>query len=194
MAEKKLDVSSYGIYLLSIDKLSHFLKENKVKSKKVLEFFQKNHDLYLKSLDEGVWIPVLPINSIEYILKISNEGDEFSQEWENIFTHNGFNIDIVDNGVWIGSSGGLQNFDIESFAQSNGEYLSYKTLDGMTLYKSFRFNVDNGKYLVNISGFKRRHELEYPEANRGYLFEFVKIDKFEGYQDPREDDKYKFRI
>lgn len=51
--ERKISLSEYGIYIVSIDTLNSFLKKNKVRSKKVLSVFQENHDLYLKSLEEG---------------------------------------------------------------------------------------------------------------------------------------------
>jgi hypothetical protein len=54
--ERKLEVSTYGISLLSIDKFSEFLSSKKIKSKKILELLQKNHELYLEQ--------ILPIDTI----------------------------------------------------------------------------------------------------------------------------------
>jgi len=36
--------------------------------------------------------------------------------------------------------------------------------------------------------------LEYPEANFGFSFELEKVESFDGFKDPREDDKYNFNI
>jgi hypothetical protein len=194
MAEKKLDVSSYGIYLLSVDKLTNFLKENKIKSKKLLEFFQKNHELYLKSLEQGVWLPILPIDSIEYIIKFGNK-ENFDSSWEKVFNIDEFNLEVGnDNSFWIGSTGNLLTFEVNDYLGDSKDYNSYSTLDGEVLYDSFKFNLESGKYLVNIIGYKRKSPLEYPEANYGYSFEFKKVDEFIGYKDPREDDKYLFNL
>jgi hypothetical protein len=194
MIEKKLDVSNYGIYLLSIDKLTNFLKENKVKTKKILEFFQKNHELYLKSLEEGVWLPILPIDSIEYIIKVDKD-ESFDNNWDKVFNIDGFNLEIGnDNSFWVGSTGNLLTFEINDYLDDSKKYNSYETLDGEVLYDSFKFKLESGKYLVDIIGYKRKNFLEYPEANYGYSFDFKKIEEFKGYKDPREDDKYLFNL
>ncbi|AEW86664.1 hypothetical protein C3B47_14065 [Flavobacterium columnare] len=194
MTEKKLDVSSYGIYLLSIDKLTVFLKENKIRSRKILEFFQKNHELYLKSLEQGVWLPILPIDSMEYIIKFDNS-EKFDSNWEKVFNIDEFNLEIGnDNSFWVGSIGNLLKFEVENYLNNTEDCNSYSTLDGEILYDSFKFNIENGKYLVNIIGYKRKSALEYPEANYGYSFEFKKVEQFIGYKDPREDDKYVFNL
>jgi hypothetical protein len=194
MIEKKLDVSNYGIYLLSVDKLTDFLKANKIKTKKILAFFQKNHELYLKSLNEGVWFPILPIDSIEYIIKVG-EKENFDNNWDKVFNIDGFNLEIGnDNSFWIGSTGNLLTFEINDYLDDSKNYNSYQTLDGEVLYDSFKFNLESGKYLVNIIGYKRKNKLEYPEANYGYSFEFKKVEGFNGYMNPREDDKYLFNL
>ncbi|KQO23035.1 hypothetical protein ASF10_08890 [Flavobacterium sp. Leaf82] len=194
MIEKKLDVSNYGIYLLSVDKLTDFLKENKIKTKKILEFFQKNHELYLKSLEDGVWLPILPIDSIEYIIKVG-ENENFDNSWDRVFKIDGFNLEIGnDNSFWVGSTGNLLTFEINDYLDNSKKFNSYQTLDGEVLYDSFKFNLGSGKYLVNVIGYKRKKFIEYPEANYGYSFEFQKIEEFNGYLDPREDDKYLFNI
>lgn len=193
MLEKKLTITDYGIYLLSINKLQSFLKENKIRSKKILEVFQKNHELYLKSLKEGVWIPILPIESTKYIICKENDFD-FSIEWQNHFKYEGFNLDINNDEFWIGSFGSLLNLNIEQFTESSDNSISYKTLDGNILYKAFKFNLESGKYLVNILGYKRKALLNFPEANYGYSFEFNKVKSFDSFKDPREDEKYLFNI
>ncbi|MET2996870.1 MULTISPECIES: hypothetical protein [Flavobacterium] len=175
---------------MSIDKLLSFFKENKIKSKKVLEVFQKNHELYLKSLEEGIWIPILPIESTKYIIN----NIPLNNEWQEEFRYEDFNLNVNDGAYWIGSFGSLLNFNLEQFTNSINESISYQTLDGVTLFKSFKFNIENGKYLVNIIGYKRKSALEYPEANYGYSFEFKKVEQFIGYKDPREDDKYVFNL
>jgi hypothetical protein len=65
--DKVLETSSYGICIFSLSVIEDHLKEERIKSKKLLDFFQKNHSKYLDTLLKGVWIPFLPIDSIEYI-------------------------------------------------------------------------------------------------------------------------------
>ena len=50
-------VSSYGIFILSIDQFTSFLKEErKSRVKKVLQLFQKEQSLYQKSIQTGSWL------------------------------------------------------------------------------------------------------------------------------------------
>ncbi|MBO0593368.1 hypothetical protein I2486_18360 [Cellulophaga sp. E16_2] len=191
MKERKLEVSDYGIYLLSPQKVVSFFKKNKNKSKKFLNYFQKNQKNYIESLKEGVWLPILPIDSIEYLIKLN---EKFNDDWIELFEINNFNIEIEDdNNLWIGSLSNLHTWCMEDY-DSSKDFNSYETLDDETLYSSFRFNIPKGKYLVNIKGYKRKEKLEYPEANFGFLFELNEVENFDGFKDPREDEKYSFNI
>ncbi|WP_438712346.1 hypothetical protein ACSTS3_08155 [Aquimarina muelleri] len=191
MKNRQLEVSDYGLYLSSPDKMSSFLKNEKIRSKKILDFFQKNHDEYLKSIKEGSWLPILPIDSIEYIVEVNKA---LSGDWIEVHKIEGFNLEVgEDNSVWVGSLSNLHNWNLKDYTNDK-DFNSYETLDGEICYGSHRFDVPKGKYLVNIKGYKRKEELEYPEANYGFLFEFEKIDEFDGYKDPREDDKYSFNV
>lgn len=189
MMEKKLSISEYGIFIMSIDKLTDFLKQHKRRSKKILNLFQKDPELYFESLKEGVWIPIVPINSYKYIISNVPLGDE----WQKIYTYEHFNLHVLGGEIWIGSFGHLLNLNIEEF-KNNEESISYKTLDDILLYNAFKLKLETGKYLVSIIGYKRKKVLEYPAANSGFFFKFEKVDAFIGYNDPREDDKYQFNL
>ncbi|MCH5230018.1 MAG: hypothetical protein J1F12_08520, partial [Muribaculaceae bacterium] len=64
----KLTITDYGIYILSINRLLDFLRVRNIRSNKILSLFQNNHELYLESLLEGVWIPITPIVSTKYLI------------------------------------------------------------------------------------------------------------------------------
>ena len=54
----QIDVSSYGIFILSIEQFTSFLKEEKkTRVKKVLQLLQKEQNLYQKSIQTGCWLP-----------------------------------------------------------------------------------------------------------------------------------------
>ncbi|WP_433595174.1 hypothetical protein [Lysinibacillus xylanilyticus] len=72
--------------------------------------------------------------------------------------------------------------------------VSYQTLDGITLNSGFGYNVSSGKYSVSIKGYARKNKLDYPNANYGFLFSLVKVNEFEGFNDPREDERYNFNV
>lgn len=190
MKDKIISISSYGMVLVSQTVLKNFLKENKIRSKKVVQAFQDNHTLYLDSISKGIWLPILPIDSVKYSIKISNDGDSFDDEWEKNIEEPGFNLSVIDT-FWILGIGALDDLVKENFGT---EMMSYQTLDGHTLNQGFRFDYASGKYLIKIEGFRRRIERQFPESNYGFLFTLEHIDKFDGYKDPREDEKYYFNI
>lgn len=189
--DRILTVSSYGICLFSLDVLEDFFKKEKVRSKKLLKNFQDNHNRYLTLLTEGIWIPFLPIDSIKYVIKLDNYNQSFDDEWEEKLVYHDFNIEVKDT-LWIASIGLFYEFDKNKFIGNNE--VSYQTLDGITLNSGFRYNVSSGKYSVSIKGYARKNKLDYPNANYGFLFSLVKVNEFEGFNDPREDERYNFNV
>ena len=167
-----------------------FFKRRKSKNKKILKKFQNNYDIYLAALQKGVWLPFLPINSTKYVIKLQNTDSPFSDEWEQKISYDGFNIEIRDV-LWIAAIGHFYTFDKEKFV---GKEISYQTLDEKTIYSGFRYDVDSGKYLLSIKGFKRKKLIEYPGVNYGYLFSLNKVDTFDRVNDPRDDEIYSFIV
>lgn len=94
--DKRLGTFSYGICLFSIEVLQDFLKKEKIRSKKLLEKFQKNKDLYLTTQKEGIWIPIVQIDSGGYVIKLDGYDEPFNDEWEQKLEYDGFNIEIKD--------------------------------------------------------------------------------------------------
>lgn len=181
--DKILGISSYGICLFSLEILQNFLKKEKVRSKKVLENFQKNKDRYLAAQKEGVLVPFTQIDSIEYLIKLDGYDSPFNDEWEQKIEYGGFNIEIKDS-LWITSIGRFYTFNSNEYS---GNDISYQTLDGETVYSGFRYDLDSGKYLLSIKGYARRQPLEYPNPNYGFSFSLVKVDEFDGFKNPREE-------
>ncbi|CAM3764514.1 hypothetical protein FLBR109950_00140 [Flavobacterium branchiophilum] len=190
MTNKTLSVYDYGIFLLSEEVFLDFLKNNKVKSKNILNVFQKKHDLYLESILQGAWLPILPIDSVKYKIKITNINEKFDDNWENKLEQEQFNLKIINN-VWIGSISELLEFNKSMFEK---DFISQETLDGIKLFTGYKYNLISGLFQVKIEGFKRKQLLDYPNANFGFQFTFKKVDSFDGFKDPREDDKYNFNV
>ena len=141
MERRTLSITGYGIYVVSIASLKRFLSIKNVKSKNILQVFQNNPDLYFESLSEGIWIPILPIDCIDYNIMVGS--DEIAQgNWENVFAYDGFNLDVEDGEIWIGSIGSFANFKVSEFKKATSDRLSYQTLDGETLNKGFRITLE----------------------------------------------------
>ncbi len=141
--DKNLSVSGYGICLFSVGVLQDFLKKEKIRTKKLLNKFQKDKTLYLATQKEGVWVPVVQINSEHYMIKLDGYDEPFHDEWEQKLEYGGFNIEIRDS-LWISSIGKFHEFDAEGFC---GDEVSYRTYDGVTSYSAFKYDVPSGKYL-----------------------------------------------
>ena len=186
----QIDVSSYGILILSVEQFSSFLKEEKkTRVKKVLQLLQKELSLYKRSIQTGSWLPIPGINSISYEIKITNLGDFFNEEWEEKYTYSSFNLCVgEDNSIWIGSIGLLFDWNKDEFV---GDAMTYYTLDGIQCTSALKFPLEKGKYLVTIQGYKHKNEQKSTDSNSGFLFSFTKVETFESTNDPRED-RYAF--
>lgn len=187
--DKVLSTFNYGICLFSLEVLQDFLKREKVRSKKLLENFQKNEERYLNTQKEGIWIPIPQINSGQYIIKIDNFDLSFDEEWNLKTEYDGFNLEIT-NGLWVSDIGSFLSFDVKRYG---GNEISFLTGDGNKRYSGFKYDVPSGKYLLTIKGYARKQLLEYPNPNYGFSFSLTKVEEFNGFKNPRED-IYDFNI
>ena len=186
----QIDVSSYGILILSVEQFSSFRQEEKkTRVKKVLQLLQKELSLYKRSIQTGSWLPIPEIDSISYEIRIANIGDSFNEKWEEKYTYSSFNLCVgEDNSIWIGSIGLLFDWNKDEYV---GDAMTYYTLDGIQLTKALKFPLEKGKYLVTIQRYKCKSEQKSTDSNSGFLFSFTKVETFESTNDPRED-RYAF--
>lgn len=198
--DKILSTGSYGICLFSFEILQDFLKKEKIRSKKLLEKFQKNDELYLATQKGGIWFPIAQINSLGYVIKLDGYDLPFNDEWEQKMEYDGFNLEIKD-ALWISDIGSFYTFNADEYSGGEGTYKtpygvtryfseserSYQTLDGHRLYSDFKYDVPSGKYVLSIKGYARRPLLERPNPNYGFLFSLTKVDEFDGFKNPREE-------
>lgn len=196
--DKILSTFSYGICVFSLDILQNFLKREKIRTKKILQHFQKNPNKYLDALKGGVWIPFVGINSTKYLIKLDDYDPPFSDEWEQKIEYEGFNIEIKDS-LWISDTESFHPFDSEKYIGNDEISYQVESLLGadferITVYSAFKYEVSSGKYLLSIKGYKRKQVLEFPNPNCGFMFSLVKVDEFDGFNNPREDELYDFNV
>lgn len=206
MSDKLLSTGSYGICVFSLEVLQDFLKKKRVRSKKLLDKFQKDKEFYLDAQKEGVWIPFAGINSIDYVVKLEGSDVPFDDAWEQRMEYGGFNIDIKD-GLWISDIGSFYTFHENEYSGEEGTYKTpygvmhfysgtekgYQSLDGKRLYSGFKYEVPSGKYLLSIKGYVRKQALERPNSNYGFFFSLARVDAFDGFKNPREE-TYDFNV
>lgn len=187
--EKIVTTFSYGLCVVSLENIQEFLREEKIRSKKLLSLFQKKDKMYLLSQQRGVWMPIPQINAGKYIIKVKDIDMSFGNEFEEILEYEGFNIKIT-NGVWIGDIELMQPFEADKYV---GDSISYQTIDGYTRYSGFKYDIPEGKYLISIKGYARKEIVDRKGVNYGFQFEFKKVNEFEGYKNPREE-QYDFNV
>lgn len=206
--DKILNAGDYGVCLFSLEMLQDFLKRKRVRTKKLLDKFQKNKELYLDMLREGIWVPFVPINMANYVIKLEGQDDPFDEEWEKKLEYGGFNLKIKD-AFWISALSSFEDFKPEEYAGGKGSYATW--LDGKRYYNAneryyeyemqgernytdVKYAVPSGKYLLSIKGYAYKELLKYPEPSYGFSFALEKVEEFDGFNDPREDDVYYFNV
>ena len=85
--EKIVTTLSYGLCVVSLENLQEFLKEEKIRTKKLLSFFQKKDKKYLLSQQNGVWMPIPQINAGKYIIKVKGIDMPFDDEFEELLEY-----------------------------------------------------------------------------------------------------------
>lgn len=207
--DKLLTASEYGICLFSFNVLQDFLKKEKIRSKKLLNLFQKKKEIYLTTQKEGIWVPIPQINHYEYVIRVGRYDEPFDDEWEQKIAYEGFNLELKD-GLWISGMGSFLTFQPEEYCGEEGFYnhktpygdiphyfskneRHYKTLDGYTIYTDFKYDIPDGKYLLSVKGYARKQRLESSVGQCGFFFTLTEVDTFDGYKDPRED-SYNFNV
>ena len=134
-------------------------------------------------------MPIPQINAGKYIIKVKGIDMPFDDEFEEILEYAEFNINIT-NGIWIGDIELMQPFEVDKYT---GDSISYQTIDGYTRYSGFKYNIPEGKYLISVKGYAKKEIVDRKAVNYGFQFEFVKVDEFDGYKNPREE-QYNFNV
>lgn len=192
--DKTLGAYGYGIALFSLPTLQDFLKTEKIRSKKLLTKFQKDKDLYLRTQEQGIFLPLVQIDIGGYIIRLDGYDEPFDEEWELKLEYDGFNINIQDS-LCVSDLEQLEFFDAEKLDQYES---ASQTMDHKTYYNSFKYDVPSGKYLVSVKGYARKgatgHSSSREHTEYGFLFSLVKVESFDGFKNPRESELYEFNI
>lgn len=204
--DKVIGTYDYGLCVFSVDTMIEFLKAKKIRSKKVLALFQKKKDLFLETIKDGIWMPIPSINSGKYAIVLEGYDDAFGDEWTQVLSYDGFNLD-VKNGFWISSIGALLEFDKTEYEGEGREETSpYGTVSyfsskeqwdkdrgGNISYSAYWYDVPEGKYLLTVTGFARKEIVDIKAVNYGFQFKLTKVEEFTEAKNPREE-AYEFNI
>lgn len=204
--EKVIRTLDYGLCFFSLDAMTKFLADKKIRSKKVLALLQKRRDLYLDSIKDGGWMPIPSINAGKYVIGLEGYDDDFGDEWTQVLTYDGFNLD-VRNGLWISDIGSLIEFDKTEYEGDGREETSdygtvsyysskeqwHRDFQGNVFHSAYWYDVPEGKYLLSVTGFARKEVVDDRAANHGFQFRLTKVEEFKEAKNPREE-AYNFNI
>ncbi|MCM1063785.1 MAG: hypothetical protein NC420_04795 [Eubacterium sp.] len=207
--EKRVSASGYGLCLFSADMLQDFLKKNRIRKRKLLSLLQKDKELYLTSIKEGVWVPLAQIDYYAYAIRLEGQDQPFDSQWEQKIDYGGFNLEIRD-GLWVSGISKLEPFEPDEYHIETGEVYKvsplgqefyhspqerwYTVLNGWRDYTDIKYDVPAGKYHLSIKGYIRKEKVEAPEPNCGFYFSLTETEAFDGFKNPRESDDYDFNV
>ena len=85
----------------------------------------------------------------------------------------------------------IEEFGVISYYSNRERW--YTTLDGKKIYSDFWYDIPTGKYLLAIKEYAKKEIVDRKAVNYGFQFEFVKVDEFDDYKNPREE-QYNFNV
>lgn len=175
MSYMRISITNYGLCLFDKDNLSSFMVQNGSSKKKILAQLIDSNELYLKSLAEGIFLPIPEIDSVDYFITFNSIPIN-----NNIrFKYGKFNLDVSSNEIWICDIGLLNKNNLKAFDKNNK--IDNCLINGDVEYIAEKHFIENGKYEVEIIGSVDINNLPY------LSFIFSKCDKFTLMNDPRED-------
>jgi hypothetical protein len=176
--ERKIVADDYGFFLLSLDTLESFMKEKKIKTRKLLPLLSKNKELLDECIQLGILLPINQITVCSYQLFLSNEIflDEIRKNWNIVLEEGVFNLKIgLDDKLWFIALSQFNNWNKEKFL-TDVDHIGYWVESGPNGNKEYeyigqRFNIDRGNYFVKVIGLKRKIATNDENKDFGYYFD-----------------------
>jgi hypothetical protein len=168
----------YGMAIISTDLITSYLRDNKIKAKKLLSYFDKHKDLLFETIKAGRFLPFYNIACYEYTLFISVDQEEVNipEDYNEVFRYTDFYLEV----------GNLERVCFASF-----DYLEYhldKIKQNMTdkedliptgpdsiiesYYPAKGIDLPKGIYSFDLIGLERKNKLQRDSKNYGYAFIF----------------------
>lgn len=186
MKKEKLTVFDYGIFIFSPSILAKFLKSNKVRTKNIVNYFDRNREKLCEAVSKGIFIPLSQVSSATYWISIEKPiGEEYTQK---VYCDN-INLQVDDDlFFWICSANLLYEWNPNDFDDTKGEYIE-QIADGPDMnLKKFRlaFN-DKAQSLFNklkISGFESKDNqyaylIEITNSNPNDFLNYADVANFD---------------
>ena len=172
--DKPISSSGYGIAVVSAQIFQELCKEHKIRSKKMLTYFDKNHNIFYDFIKKGALVPIPHIRAYYYQIFITiNDNRTTYEEWDFIPTEESFFLEVKDEALWVCSFEQMENWkykDLENCTTiETYYYLSYEG-ERYTAYGAAKYAIPNGKYKIKIIGLRSKKVEKDEKFRKGYAF------------------------
>lgn len=196
IANNKITSDGYAIALFSKEILKTRLSEKRIRKKNLANLFDQNEEFSKYIMTKGVFLPIITASFNDYYFDIYENSSSFfnKDEWKKVKESGGFNLEINEDELWVVAISKIANWNYKSY-KTKETTLSYEVFDGIdgaisNIYEAQKKKISSGKYIVTISGFKRKKPLSVREENFGFGFHFKKVDNFLSLENISQDNTF----
>lgn len=191
MENKKISALGYGFAILSPIVFEKLRKEYKIRSKKMLSFFDANNSSFYDFISKGAFLPLarIPYDRYELFFDFSGEAD-IPKDWKMKNSWKGFNLTIEEDSLWALNFEELENWKYDDLVEKKsieGVYYDFDDNEYID-YKGIGYELPTGKYIVEICGLEKKNFVKDELENYGFLFRFKSVQTFIKSSDSSETD------
>jgi hypothetical protein len=202
----KLAAFEYGIMVFSPGLFNEYIKQNKIKAKKYISYFNKNKEFFYKIIKDGIIAPFYLIPYFEYniFVKINEKNNDMPKGYRKVFEYDDFYIEIDESEKLCFASFYFMETGIELIKQNIMEQSELVPTGPKDIIEQRNYvmgvEMETGKYNFNLIGLERinkneEHDDKNNFKNYGYLFEFIKNENaINDNFNKCDNDKYEFSI
>lgn len=196
----------YGVFLYSPDMLTDFLKAEKCHAKKLISYFDKNKNMFFKSIVNGVALPFYRLSIYYYpiFVFINEDCKAIPQGWKQVYRYDDFFIQVGNSNKLCFASFDYLEYHKDLIDKQQTEY-SKEIPSGpdeilTTSHYAVDFEIPKGNYSFDLIAYKRsilldERKLENYGRNYAFGIVFKSTDKKENSNiDKCDDEKHIFDI
>ena len=182
MKQFRIELDFNGMVLFDPLRLVEFLKTEGITTTSIFQYFVDHETVGKRAIDQGVIIPIYPINVADYQVEASLDAAEFSADRDIVFTHDRYGIESLSGIVVFSDIYAIMDWDNEEF------FLNYLERFNQKSAHNNYFETGKGKFRVQIQGYNRQ------TGTGGYWFLFRQSDSLPLISDDAEVDDLDYTI
>ena len=120
MKQFRIELDFNGMVLFDPLRLVKFLKSENITAAGIFQYFIDHEEVGKRAIDQGVIIPIYPIDATDYLMEASLDASEFSADRNIVFTYDRYGIESLSGIVVFSDIYAIMEWDDEAF------FLNYK--------------------------------------------------------------------